>query len=187
MVNLTRIYTRVGDDGQTRLVDGSSVAKSDIRLVVCGDIDELNSLLGIALTLTPTADVGQVLVVLQNQLFDLGADMATPLVDDDSASPRIPAAAIAQLETWCDQFNASLPSQRSFVLPGGTPLAAQLHWARTVARRAERTAWALADQVPVNRLGIRYLNRLSDLLFIMARHVNRQASVPEVLWTAVAY
>ncbi|MCL2782567.1 MAG: cob(I)yrinic acid a,c-diamide adenosyltransferase [Propionibacteriaceae bacterium] len=190
MVNLTRIYTRTGDDGTTRLVDNSVTPKTDARLEAVGTVDEANCAIGVALTLDPPSDVARVLAALQNELFDLGADLATP----PSVGPgalRIEASAIDRLERWCDRFSADVPILESFVLPGGSPLAAQLGVARTIVRRAERAAWLATDEVGLahedstqglNPLAIRYLNRLSDLLFIMARHVNHEVEAPEVLW-----
>jgi len=169
MVNLTRIYTSAGDDGTTRLPDNSSVPKTDPRVAFSGALDEANCAIGLALTLAPDAEVSQVLHTVQNELFDIGAGHATP-------------AAVAQLEAWCDHFNADLPALRSFVLPGGTPLAAQLHIARAVVRRAELAGWRANDVATVDPSALRYLNRLSDLLFILARHANQNEQMAEPLW-----
>ena len=184
MVNLTRIYTRTGDDGSTRLGDMSETSKTDPRLQAYADVDEANAHLGVALTAGGLdEDVVRVLTHVQNDLFDVGADFCTPVVADPEYPPlRIEADYVDRLEAWCDEYNEDLPKLRSFILNGGTPGAAHLHVARTVCRRAERSAWAAwehhADSM--NILAIRYLNRLSDLLFILARHANRE--VGDVLW-----
>jgi cob(I)alamin adenosyltransferase len=194
-VHLTRIYTRTGDDGTTGLSDFSRVSKNDPRLVAYADCDETNAAIGVALTLgSPTPRVAEVLRWLQNDLFDAGADLATPLpvpaagqaentasASGQRAQLRITQAYIDRLEGWCDEFNADLRPLTSFILPGGTPAAALLHTARTVARRAERSAWAAIDVFPetTNPLTAKYLNRLSDLLFILARAANPDG---DVLW-----
>ncbi len=195
MVRLTRIYTRTGDGGDTRLADMSVARKSDPRVEAYGDVDETNSLLGVALALGELPEeVAAVLRRIQNELFDLGADLSKPLREADPEQPelRITADAVERLEQWCDEFSAALPNLESFILPGGVPGAAQLHVARTVARRAERAAWVAAEAygtepVPdtdrpggVNLLAITYLNRLSDLLFILTRAANGAAG--DVLW-----
>ncbi len=172
-VRLTRIYTRGGDQGETSLGDGSRVPKTDARIVAGGDVDELNSGLGWALVVAPEA--GR-LERIQNELFDLGADLAVPFVQDDGRL-RIEQALIDRLEAECDEVNAALEPLKSFVLPGGTELAARLFLARAVCRRAERSVLAVAD---VNPLVAVYLNRLSDLLFILARAANPAGR--ETLW-----
>ena len=183
-VRLTRIYTKTGDAGQTHLGDMSRVAKTDPRLVAYADVDELNSQIGLALALGGLEDdVRQVLTRIQNELFDVGADFCTPVVDNPEWPPlRVEPEYVDRLEAWCDQFNEPLESLRSFILPGGTPGAAALHVCRTVARRAERAAWAAYDEHgdSMNMVAVKYLNRLSDLLFILARHANRQQG--DVLW-----
>ena len=180
-VHLTRIYTRTGDDGTTGLADFSRVPKTDPRLVAYADCDETNAVLGLVLTLgSPAADVTAVLRRVQNELFDLGADLATPVFDDPAYPPlRVDQAYIDRLEADCDRFNAGLPALDSFILPGGTPAAALLHQARTLARRAERSAWSLLRHDPerTNELTGRYLNRLSDLLFILGRVANPDGDV----------
>jgi cob(I)alamin adenosyltransferase len=182
-VHLTRIYTKTGDDGTTALGDMSRVAKTDPRVEAYADCDETNALLGVALALaTLPPPVADVLRQVQNDLFDVGADLCTPVVADPKHPPlRITEAYVERLEGWCDTFNESLPKLASFILPGGTPAGALLHQARTVARRAERRAWALyeADQLHTNRTAALYLNRLSDLLFILARAANPDG---DVLW-----
>jgi cob(I)alamin adenosyltransferase len=184
MVNLTRIYTRTGDRGETRLGDMSTTSKTDARLEAYATVDEANAHLGVALaTGGLDDDVVAVLTHVQNDLFDVGADLCTPVVPDPEYPPlRIEQDYVDRLEGWCDTYNEQLPNLRSFILNGGTPAAAQLHVARTVARRAERAAWAAWSQYAdsMNPLAITYLNRLSDLLFILARHANREAG--DVLW-----
>ena len=182
-VHLTRIYTRTGDDGTTGLSDFSRVSKNDTRLVAYADCDEANAAIGTAIALgAPEQQVADLLRQIQNDLFDAGADLATPIVENPEHPPlRITQDYVDRLETWCDAFNASLPPLKSFVLPGGSPLSALLHVARTVARRAERSAWAAIEQHPtdVSPLPAKYLNRLSDLLFILCRAVNVDG---DVLW-----
>jgi cob(I)alamin adenosyltransferase len=184
MVNLTRIYTRTGDAGETRLGDMSTTTKTDLRLRAYATVDEANAHLGVALaTGGLDDDVVAVLTHVQNDLFDVGADFCTPVVPDPKHPPlRIEQDYVDRLEAWCDAYNEHLPALRSFILNGGTPAAAHLHVARTVVRRAEREAWAAWEQYAdsMNRLALTYLNRLSDLLFILARHANREAG--DVLW-----
>ena len=205
MVNLTRIYTRTGDAGTTRLGDMSETSKNDLRLHAYADVDEANAQLGVALAHDLEESVRAVLIHAQNDLFDVGADFCTPVKVDpgsrlrsttdergsttdgdrsttDDGALRITQDYVDRLEGWCDEFNADLPTLRSFILSGGTPAAARLHVARTVIRRAERSAWAAYDLhgETMNPLAIRYLNRLSDLVFILARYVNRAEG--DVLW-----
>ncbi|MFP5415275.1 MAG: cob(I)yrinic acid a,c-diamide adenosyltransferase [Actinomycetes bacterium] len=193
MVNLTRIYTRTGDAGSTRLSDMSETRKTDLRVEAYGHVDEANSVLGIVTAQGEAPDaVLTVLREVQNELFDVGADLSTPVVTAPRWEPmRITSPSIDRLETWCDEFGAELGDLVSFILPGGTVAAAQLHLARTVVRRAERAGWAAAEayglepgggDVPggLNPLALMYLNRLSDLLFILARVAN--ADVGDVLW-----
>ncbi|WP_285166968.1 cob(I)yrinic acid a,c-diamide adenosyltransferase [Mycobacterium tuberculosis] len=182
-VHLTRIYTRTGDDGATGLSDMSRVAKTDARLVAYADCDEANAAIGAALALGhPDTQITDVLRQIQNDLFDAGADLSTPIVENPKHPPlRIAQSYIDRLEGWCDAYNAGLPALKSFVLPGGSPLSALLHVARTVVRRAERSAWAAVDAHPegVSVLPAKYLNRLSDLLFILSRVANPDG---DVLW-----
>ncbi|CAM4527938.1 cob(I)yrinic acid a,c-diamide adenosyltransferase [Nocardia ninae] len=182
-VHLTRIYTRTGDDGTTGLSDFSRVAKTDPRLVAYADCDETNAAIGVAIALgQPEEQLRAVLLQIQNDLFDAGADLSTPVVAEPKYPPlRITQDYIDRLEGWCDEFNAELPALNSFILPGGTPLAALLHTARTVARRAERSAWAAIETHPddTNVLPAKYLNRLSDLLFILSRVANPGG---DILW-----
>lgn len=180
-VHLTRIYTRTGDQGTTALGDMSRVLKSDVRVGAYADCDETNAVIGMAIA---AGGVGrrtaEVLGVIQNDLFDVGADLCTPKSPAAEYEPlRVTEEQVTRLESWCDEFNAALPKLASFILPGGTIAAAHLHHARTVARRAERTAWRLAEETVVNDCALRYLNRLSDLLFILARHENPDG---DVLW-----
>jgi len=182
-VHLTRIYTRTGDDGTTGLADFSRVPKTDPRLAAYADAEEANAALGVALAMGGLADdLAGVLRQVQNDLFDVGADLATPIVAEPKIPPlRVTGRYIERLEAWCDEFNADLPPLSSFILPGGTAGAALLHVARTVTRRAERSAWALRDADPehTNGLTAKYLNRLSDLLFILCRRANPDG---DVLW-----
>ncbi|MBC9226683.1 cob(I)yrinic acid a,c-diamide adenosyltransferase [Aeromicrobium sp. 636] len=184
MVHLTKIYTRTGDDGTTNLVDFSRTSKNDLRLVVYADVDEANSQIGVALaTGELDADVTAVLTHVQNDLFDLGSDVGNPVVAEPKYEPlRVEPDYVERLEQWCDRFNADVPKLDSFILPGGTMAASQLHVARTVVRRAERAAWAAIEQhgETVNVLVAKYLNRLSDLLFILGRYANREHG--DVLW-----
>ncbi|MCA0251027.1 MAG: cob(I)yrinic acid a,c-diamide adenosyltransferase [Actinobacteria bacterium] len=193
MVNLTRIYTRTGDAGTTRLSDMSEAAKTDQRVEAYGAVDEANSILGMVVTRADLPDdIRVVLRHIQNELFDAGADLSFPLVADPPYEPlRIVQASIDRLEGWCDAFGDPLPTLRSFILPGGSFTAALLHQARSVVRRAEREAWRAADRYGtepsagdapggVNQLAITYLNRLSDLLFILARAVGQAEG--DVLW-----
>jgi cob(I)alamin adenosyltransferase len=182
-VHLTRIYTKTGDDGTTALGDMSRVPKTDPRVGAYADCDETNAAIGTALALGALPEhVAAVLRTVQNELFDVGADLCTPVVPDPKYPPlRITAEYVERLEGWCDEFNEALPKLASFILPGGTPGAALLHQARTVARRAERSAWLLMRAEPdrTNRDALLYLNRLSDLLFILARVANPDG---DVLW-----
>ena len=184
MVNLTRIYTRTGDGGQTRLGDMSTTTKTDPRLAAYADVDEANAHLGLALAQGALdEDVVAVLTRVQNDLFDVGADFCTPVVENPEYPPlRVEQGYVDRLEAWCDHYNEDLPKLRSFILNGGTPGAALLHVARTVVRRAERSAWAAYEVhgETMNILAITYLNRLSDLVFILARHANRRDG--DVLW-----
>jgi cob(I)alamin adenosyltransferase len=184
MVNLTKIYTRTGDAGTTRLGDMSETSKTDTRLAAYADVDEANSQIGQAVALGRLdKDVAAVLVHVQNDLFDVGADFCTPVVDTPKFPPlRVEPEYVERLERWCDHYNEDLDKLRSFILPGGSIGAAQLHVARTVVRRAERSAWAAYAEYAdtMNPTAITYLNRLSDLLFILARYSNREQG--DVLW-----
>ena len=182
-VHLTRIYTKTGDDGTTSLGDMSRVSKTDPRLTAYADVDEANSSIGVAIALGAlTSDISHLLVQVQNDLFDLGADLCTPVVADPKYPPlRVTPDYTERLEQACDGFNERLDKLASFILPGGTPGAALLHVARTVVRRAERSVWVLLADQPdtTNREPALYLNRLSDLLFILSRVANPDG---DVLW-----
>ena len=182
---LSRIYTRTGDDGTTALVDGNRVDKTDSRLAAYADTDEANCAIGMAVTFGQLpADVTALLGRIQNEMFDVGADLANPVSPEPPAYQqlRIDESYVTALESACDEYNAALPVLRSFVLPGGTPGAALLHTARAVTRRAERSAWAAVRDhgETVNVWPAKYLNRLSDLLFILARAANAERG--DVLW-----
>jgi cob(I)alamin adenosyltransferase len=177
-VRLTRIYTGGGDRGETSLGDGTRVPKLDCRIAAFGAVDELNSHIGLALAAELPDELREVLTRVQNELFDLGADLSVPFGVTDRL--RISDVQISALEQDCDRFNAGLPDLTSFVLPGGSEVAARLHVARAVCRRAEREALEAAEQMEINQLALVYLNRLSDLLFILARTAN--AGGPEPLW-----
>ena len=181
MVRLTRIYTGGGDAGQTSLGDGARVAKHDPRVAAYGTVDEANAAIGLA-RLHAGPDLDAILARVQNDLFDLGADLCTPEIEaSDRPRLRVAAEQVARLEREIDETNDRLAPLNSFVLPGGTPAAAYLHLARTVARRAERDITALAEQEVVNPEAIRYVNRLSDLLFVLARAANDDGA-KDVLW-----
>jgi cob(I)alamin adenosyltransferase len=183
MVRLNRIYTRTGDLGETGLVDGSRVAKHDARLAAIGDVDEANSAIGVALAALGSGDAAMLLRSVQNDLFDLGADLATPGEDFAPSEMvlRIVPAQVERLERAIDDLNADLPALDSFILPGGSAAAAAVHLARAVTRRAERSAVAAATIYGVNPQAIAYLNRLSDLLFVLARSLNAGAA-GDVKW-----
>lgn len=180
MVKLNKIYTRTGDDGTSGLVDGSRVSKSSAQMAAIGDVDETNSLIGVAVTLASGAMHGQ-LTVIQNDLFDLGADIATPDKPLAWEPLRIVAAQVARLEVEIDAMNAHIPPLTSFILPGGSPLAAALHVARSASRRAERSAVAANAEASLNAQALAYLNRLSDWLFVAARAANSNGG-DDVLW-----
>jgi cob(I)alamin adenosyltransferase len=182
VVRLTRIYTRGGDQGETSLGDGRRVAKHDLRVAAYGTVDEANACIGLA-RLHASGELDALLGRLQNDLFDVGADLATPERENPPHPPlRVTADQVERLEREIDQCNADLAPLESFVLPGGTALAANLHLARTVARRAERDVTRLMQAEPVNREALRYLNRLSDLLFVLARQANEKGA-RDVLWS----
>jgi cob(I)alamin adenosyltransferase len=182
-VHLTRIYTKTGDTGTTNLGDMSRVPKTHPRIGAYADVNEANAVIGVALALGQLpAELVEVLGLIQNDLFDVGADLATPVVAEPKFPPlRVTEAQVERLEGWCDTFNARLTKLDSFILPGGTPGAALLHQATTVVRRAERSTWTLLDAEPdqTHPVPAKYLNRLSDLLFIMARIANPDG---DVLW-----
>ena len=185
MVNLTRIYTKTGDDGTTALGDMSRTSKNDPRLEAYATVDEANSTIGVALALGDIREesIVELLNRIQNDLFDVGADLCTPVIDEPKVEPlRVLESQIAYLEVAIDKYNADLSDLRSFVLPSGTKSSALLHLARTVVRRAERNTWHAIHSfgAGVNPLTARYLNRLSDLLFVLARYMNKE--VGDTLW-----
>ena len=186
MVKLTKIYTRTGDKGQTGLGDGRRVAKASMRVSVMGSVDEANGVIGVArLAAVDLADKepGVFLLRIQNDLFDVGADICMPGDDAGSAtSLRIQPSQVKRLEREIDAMNADLTPLASFILPGGAPAAAHLHLARSVVRRAERECWALVADEAVNPAALQYLNRLSDHLFVLARWINLKTGVGDVLW-----
>jgi cob(I)alamin adenosyltransferase len=191
MVTLNRIYTRTGDSGSTRLATGAPVSKSDPRVEAYGAVDETNACVGLARVHTaniPGGELDAILARIQNELFDLGADLSTPPKADEAegSALRILDSQVVRLEGEIDAMNAELPPLTSFILPGGTPAAAALHLARTVSRRAEREAVRLVEAgAPVSGPAMRYLNRLSDLLFVAARYANDKGAA-EVFWTSGA-
>ncbi|GAB6877677.1 cob(I)yrinic acid a,c-diamide adenosyltransferase [Thermaerobacter litoralis] len=180
-----KIYTRTGDGGETGLLGGGRVPKAHPRVEAYGAVDELNAVLGWAVALLDGAEPASVLRQLQQECFLLGADLAAPpgpAREAGAGLPRMAAERVQALEALIDRYDGELPPLRQFILPGGTPAAAALHLARTVARRAERRVAALAAQEEINPVALQYLNRLSDLLFVLARWVNHQAGVPDVPW-----
>ena len=180
-IHLTRIYTKTGDAGTTALGDSSRVAKTHPRIAAYADVDECNAAIGVALAFGQlTEEVGTILQAVQNDLFDVGADLCNPVADHPEYPPlRITEQDVTRVEGWCDDLNDRLPKLDSFILPGGTQGAALLHVARTVARRAERSAWVIMELDPehTNPLALKYLNRLSDLLFILCRIANPDGDV----------
>lgn len=192
MVTLSKIYTRTGDAGSTRLSDNSVARKTDLRVEAYGHVDEANSAIGLAVAFGLPERIVEMFGIVRNELFDVGADLSTPLHPSPKWPPlRIVQASIDRLEAFCDELQEGLPVLRSFILPGGTPAGAQLHVARTVVRRAERAAWRCVEEYGtepsgeeatggINLLAVTYLNRLSDLLFIMARVTN--GTDGETLW-----
>lgn len=186
MVKLDRIYTRGGDKGQTSLGDGARVPKHDARVAAYGTVDEANAVLGLARQHTAAlgdgGEVDAMLMRIQNDLFDLGADLCTPHMENPKFPPlRIEASQIERLEAEIDRMNASIAPLKSFILPGGSPAASWCHLARTVVRRAEREVTALAEAAEINPLAVHYLNRLSDHLFVLGRHLNDDGAA-DVMW-----
>lgn len=189
MVNLTRIYTRTGDGGSTHLGNGQVTRKTDPRVVAYGAVDETNAAIGVAIAAGLSTSMARLLRSVQNDLFDLGADLSVPEASAGAGAPaplRTTQAQVQYLESAIDEVNADLSTLRSFVLPGGGPGAAQLHVARTVCRRAESCAWALVeasgDETSVNPQALAYLNRLSDLLFVLSRSASVEHGESDVLW-----
>lgn len=186
MVKINKIYTRTGDDGTTGLVDGSRVAKNAPRMAAIGDIDELNSAIGVAVCELDDAVLVQRLRMIQNDLFDLGADLATPAGEDEDFTPsemklRITPSQVERLEKEIDAANADIDPLNSFILPGGSKSAAAVHLARAIARRAERSAVTAAQDVAINPQALAYVNRLSDYLFVLARALN-DGGKADILW-----
>lgn len=186
MVKLNKIYTKTGDDGTTGLVDGSRIAKNDARMAAIGDVDELNSALGLAICEVVDAALVQSLRMIQNDLFDLGADLATPTGEDDDFAPsemmlRVTPSQVERLEGEIDAVNDHLDPLTSFILPGGEKSAAAVHLARAIARRAERTAVGAAQVMAINPQALAYINRLSDYLFVLGRMLNN-AGKADILW-----
>ncbi|MDY6942106.1 MAG: cob(I)yrinic acid a,c-diamide adenosyltransferase [Pseudomonadota bacterium] len=173
---LSKIYTRTGDAGTTGLGDGSRVSKDSLRVEAFGTVDELNSTIGVVVAHGIEGDLRHRLEAVQHDLFDIGGELCIP------GRTSIRDAKVSQLETWLDEMNADLKPLKEFILPGGSPAAAACHLARTVARRAERTVLSLSREESVNPVTLKYINRLSDLLFVAARALNRQAGVADVLW-----
>jgi cob(I)alamin adenosyltransferase len=180
MVQLTRIYTKGGDKGSTSLGSGKRVKKHDLRVAAYGTVDEANAAIGVA-RLHTSGDMDAILNRIQNDLFDLGADLCQPEDPKDYPPLRVVEAQVERLEQEIDRLNAELQPLKSFVLSGGTPAAAHLHLARTIARRAERDMTALMEHEEINPAALRYINRLSDLLFVMARYANEKGQA-DVLW-----
>lgn len=178
-----KIYTRGGDGGTTQLLSVGRVSKAAPRVIAYGEVDELNSVIGWVLAQKPVSPLPEWLVMIQNKLFDLGSRIAVPRPQDIKLDmPDLVAADIDQLEAWIDRLDAELPRLSNFILPGGSPAAAALQVARTVCRRAERTLVSLAAEDDVPATALRYLNRLSDLLFTMARHDNLKSGIAETPW-----
>lgn len=181
-----KIYTRTGDQGTTSLFGGSRVAKCDMRIAAYGTIDELNAALGIVRAMTPPANVDKIVARLQGQLFQLGAELASPVAETDHAeklaNTTLQQSDVDELERAIDTCESGLPPLKAFILPGGTPVAAQLHLARCVCRRAEREIVALAENASVRETALKYVNRAGDLLFVLARAANAAAGVAETEW-----
>jgi cob(I)alamin adenosyltransferase len=175
-MRITRVYTKTGDAGETSLVNGDRVSKASLRVSAYGDVDELNSLLGIVITLSTDEEINSVILRLQNELFIVGADLATP---PGMSVPRVDEEMVRQLESEIDRFLEQVEPLREFILPGGCQSGAMLHLARTVNRRAERAVVALTEAEETNPFALTYLNRLSDLLFVLARLMNARMNVPE--------
>lgn len=185
MPRITRVYTRTGDDGTTGLGGGQRVAKDSPRIETYGTVDELSSAIGVAVALGLTPKLAETLARIQNELFNVGSDLC--ILEEDKAKMPVPvveARHVEALERFMDELAEELSPLENFILPGGTPGAAQLHVARTVCRRAERLAVTLAREEPVGPFVVRYLNRLSDALFVMARYENFKSGAPDILWNS---
>lgn len=177
-----KIYTKTGDSGQTGLFRGGRVPKHDLRVHAYGNVDELNALIGVLLPEIQNSEIHQILSGIQHDLFEVGADLATPPQVQEDTRMRIPSTKIEDLEKAIDHFEERLPELQNFILPGGSKGGGLLHYARTVCRRAERSVTRLQAEQSISPEIVRYLNRLSDLLFVMARAENQKAGVPEVIW-----
>jgi cob(I)alamin adenosyltransferase len=182
MARLTKIVTRTGDDGTTGLAGGKRVSKDSARIWAVGTIEELNSAIGVARALGARTEVDTRLRLIQNDLFNLGAELATPADKFEVGMPRIEERQLADLETLIDELYKELGQLQEFILPGGNPVGAQLHVARTICRRAERFCVRLGKEERIGEFDVRYLNRLSDALFMLARRSNQQAGVKETYW-----
>jgi cob(I)alamin adenosyltransferase len=181
-MRIDRVYTRAGDDGRTSLGDGTRLPKFHVRVAACGSLDEANAVIGIALLYVEDAHIRDVLLRVQNDLFDLGADLSRPEREYRTSAPlRVGERQVGWLEETIDSLNADLAPLESFVLPGGSPAAAHLHHARTVVRNAERSMTEIAYQEPLNPAALRYANRLSDLIFVLARYLNEKGQ-GDKLW-----
>jgi cob(I)alamin adenosyltransferase len=177
-----KIYTKTGDSGETGLFRGKRVPKHDPRVEAYGNVDECNAALGVSLCHIQNLEIHSIVSILQHDLFEVGADLATPAQDHEDPRLRIDTEMTAKLESSIDHFEEQMPQLSNFILPGGSLAGASLHYARTVCRRAERSVTKLAEQQSINPEIIRYLNRLSDLLFVLARAENRYAGSPETIW-----
>lgn len=177
-----KIYTKTGDEGETGLFRGPRVAKHHPRVEAYGNVDELNAVLGVLLTEIKHAGIRDLLSAIQHELFDVGADLATPTQEQNDAQLRITETMVQRLEKAIDHFEETLPPLQAFILPGGSKGGALLHYARTVCRRAERSVTDLKEREHINPIVLHYLNRLSDLLFVLARAENLAADIPEVKW-----
>jgi len=187
MPRLTRIYTRTGDEGMTALGTGERVSKTSPRVAAYGTIDELNAQLGVVLAADPASELVEPLRRIQNELLHAGAELRVPAsARAKTAGPTIEKRHVEELEKLIDRLNQMLPPLKNFVLPGGSPVAAQLHVARTICRRAERAVVGLAEKEPIGKHVLPYLNRLSDALFVMARYQNKLAGIDEPLWNSRA-
>ena len=178
-----KIYTKTGDLGETSLMGGTRVHKDDLRIHAYGDIDELNAVLGLCRTNNSNEQIEKILHQLQIELFDLGSDLATPL-ESPVKVPRVQESQVKQLEEWIDMIDEQLDPLQNFILPGGSELAAEIHIARTVCRRAERKIVTLQNSAIIGEAVVKYVNRLSDLLFMMARLANKISGNPEEKWSA---
>lgn len=175
-----KLYTKRGDDGSTSLIGGQRVPKSDLHVVACGELDETNAAIGLAVGACDDDETVKLLQRIQSELFTLGAQFATQ--GGDQPGPSISDVQVAQLETWIDEASAEVAALKSFVLPGGSEPAARLHFARAICRRAERAAVTLERQQAIDRPALAYLNRLSDLLFALARRANQRAGIADIPW-----